>query len=104
MASAKKTLNPLTDTPTNKVEITKPFMIAYMESEKATQEDLEWFTSIIQNPDNRKEYTNRLTNEKYVDIDIPKVRELFCKRFYPELNAKKKTTLSFTDRILAIKK
>ena len=28
MASAKKTLNPLTDTPSNKVEITKPFMLA----------------------------------------------------------------------------
>lgn len=104
MASAKKTLNPLTDTPENKVEVTKPFMIAYMESEKATQEDVNWFIDVIQNPENRKQYTNRLNGEKYDDINIPKVRELFCKRFYPELNAKKKTALTFTDRILAIKK
>ena len=38
MASSKPTLNPLTDTPTNKTQITKPFMKAYMKSEKATAE------------------------------------------------------------------
>ena len=44
MASAKKTLNPLTDTPTSKTDVTKPFMLAYMKSEKATAEDREWFS------------------------------------------------------------
>ena len=39
MASSKPTLNPLTDTPVNKTQITKPFMLAYIKSEKATAED-----------------------------------------------------------------
>lgn len=104
MASAKKTLNPLTDKPASKVDITKSFMIAYMESEIATKEDVEWFADLIQKPEYRKICVNRLNGEEYEDINIPKVRELFCKRFFPELNTKKKTALSFTDRILAIKK
>ena len=62
MAGAKPTLNPLTDTPKSKTEVTKPFMLAYMKSEKATQEDREWFKTIVSNPENQKMYRNRLTN------------------------------------------
>ena len=58
---------------------------------------------VIENPDNRKMYTNKLNGEKYEDINIPKVREQFCAKFYPYLNAKKKTNLSFTDRIKALR-
>jgi len=100
MASAKRTLNPLTDTPTSKTDITKPFMLAFMRSEKASAEDREWFKRIVSNPENQKEYTNRLNGEKYTDIDIPKVRKLFCERFYPQLAAKKKTNKSFIDSIM----
>ena len=103
MASSKKTLNPLTDKPENKVDVTKSFMVAYMES-VASEEDVNWFIDVIQKSENRKMYTNRLNGEKYEDIDIPKVRELFCKKFFPYLNAKKKTSLTFTDRILSLKK
>lgn len=99
MASSKKTLNPLTDTPTNKVEITKPFMLAYMKSEKATAEDKAWFKKIVSDPANQKEYINKLNNQPYTDIDIPVVRKYFCERFYPQLVAKK-TKASFIDSIL----
>ena len=100
MAGAKPTLNPLTDTPKSKTEVTKPFMLAYMKSEKATQEDREWFKTIVSNPENQKMYRNRLTNEDYLDIDIPKVRLAFCQRFYPNLVEKKKGTKSFIDTIM----
>lgn len=104
MASAKKTLNPMTETPTTKTEITKAFMFAYMSCEKATLADVEWFAELCENPEYRKEYINRLTNEPYEDIDIPKVREQFCKKFYPQLLAKKKDgPKTFTDKILALK-
>ena len=59
MASAKKTLNPLTETPSNKVEVTKPFMLAYMR-QVANAEDKAWFKKIVANPDNQKEYTKEL--------------------------------------------
>lgn len=103
MASAKKTLNPLEDKPQTKIEVTKPFMIAYMES-VASEEDVNWFIEVIEKPENRKMYKNKLNGEEYEDIDIPVIRELFCKRFFPYLNAKKKTALTFTDRIKALKK
>ena len=100
MAGAKPTLNPLTDTPKSKTEVTKPFMLAYMKSEKATAEDREWFKKIVSNPENQKMYRNRLTNEDYLDIDIPKVRLAFCERFYPNLVEKKKGKKSFIDTVM----
>lgn len=100
MAQAKPTLNPLTDTPKSKTDITKPFMLAFMKSEKATEEDKKWFKTIVSNPENHKKYVNRLNGVVYTDIDIPKVRLEFCKRFYPQLAAKKKANKSFIDSIL----
>ena len=99
MASAKKTLNPLTDTPSNKVEVTKPFMLAYMR-QVANEEDKAWFKKIVSNPDNQKEYTNQLNGAPYMDIDIPKVRKAFIDRFFPQLNAKKDKNKTFIDSIL----
>ena len=99
MAQAKPTLNPLTDTPKNKTEITKPFMLAYMKSSRASREDIEWFKDIVRNPENIKTYYNRFTQENYQDIDIPKVREKFCERFYPNLIEKKKKNKTFIETI-----
>lgn len=99
MAQAKPTINPLTGSPKNKTDITKPFMIAYMKSNLPSQADKEWFKDIVRNPEYQKEYYNRFTQERYIDIDIPKVREKFCERFYPNLLEKKKNQ-TFIDMIL----
>ena len=99
MASSKPTLNPLTDTPKNKTEITKPFMKAFIKSEKATDADRAWFKSIVGDPAYQRECVNQLDGTKYIDIHIPKVREQFCKRFYPNLLEKKKAK-SFIDEIM----
>lgn len=99
MASAKPTLNPLTDTPTSKTQITKPFMLAYMKSEKATPEDRAWFKAIVADPDYRREQINQLTGKPYIDIDIPKVRKAFVERFYPNLAVKKKGKKTFIEEI-----
>ena len=98
MASSKPTLNPLTDTPINKTQITKPFMLAYIKCEKATDADRAWFKAIVLDKDNQKEYKNQLNGELYWDIDIPKVRKAFCERFFPNLLEKKKTR-SFLDDV-----
>lgn len=102
MASAKKTLNPLTETPETKTEVTKPFMLAYMKSEKATAEDREWFKKIVSNPKYQKEYVNKLNGGTYTDIDIPAVRLLFCQRFYPSLTVKKQKNKTFIDSIMEL--
>ena len=83
MASAKKTLNPITDTPTSK-----------------TEEDKAWFKKIVADVNNHKEYINKLNGQPYTDIDVPKVRKFFTDRFYPQLNAKKEKNKSFIDSIL----
>ncbi len=102
MAGRKKTLNPLTDTPTSKVDITKPYMKAFMRSEKATKEDVVWFITLCKNPEYRKDYENKFAKEgepkTYNDIDIPKVREEFCKKFFPNL-VEKKGKKTFTDEL-----
>ncbi len=102
MASTKKTLNPLTDKPTSKTDVTKPFMLAYMKSGLASQEDIAWFKKIVANPENHKEYISSLDGKAYTDIDIPKVRKQFCARFFPHLNEKKKANMSFIDSILEL--
>ena len=89
----------MTDTPSNKVEVTKPFMLAYMR-QVANEEDKTWFKKIVSNPDNQKEYTNQLNGTPYMDIDIPKVRKAFIDRFFPQLNAKKDKNKTFIDSIL----
>lgn len=99
MASSKPTLNPLTDTPANKTQITKPFMLAYIKCEKATDEDRKWFKELCVK--NQKMKVNPLDNSEYMDIDIPEVRKAFCDRFYPNLNGKKQK-LSFFDEIMGL--
>lgn len=102
MASTKKTLDPMTETPTVKTEITKPFMLAYIKSSKATEEDRKWFKSIVSNPNYHKEYVNKLNGQTYTDIDIPVVRKLFCERFFPSLTVRKNKNKSFIDEVMAL--
>jgi hypothetical protein len=89
MATSKPTLNPLEDKPTNKTQITKPFMLAYIRCEKATPEDRAWFKALCKKPENRKDYVNPFTHEEYNDIIVPEIRKEFVDRFFPQLNAKK---------------
>ena len=105
---AKRTLDPMTEVPSKKSELTKPFMLAYLRSAKATKEDVIWYREFVNNPDNRKENTNHLDGSTYNDIDITKVREAFGKKFYPFLyeerkNKKKKSFEEEIDDILSIK-
>lgn len=98
---AKKKLDPRTDKPMNKIEITKDFMYDYMKT-VATPEDKEWFKSIVSNKEYQKEYKNSLNGTTYIDIDIAKVRELFVERFFSYIKKKKKEKISFIDSIMEL--
>ena len=99
---AKNKLDPRTEKPKNKIEITKQFMEDYMKL-VATPEDVKWFQEVVSNPDNHKEYKNSLKGTSYIDIDVAKVRELFVKRFFPYINdKKKKEKISFIDSIMKL--
>lgn len=96
---AKKKLDPRTDKPMNKIEITKDFMYDYMKT-VATPEDKEWFKSIVSNKEYQKEYKNSLNGTTYTDIDIAKVRELFVDRFYSYIRKPKKKKVTFIESIM----
>lgn len=93
---AKRKIDPLTQSPQTKSDITKSFMLAYMKSGKPSKEQIDKFKEIVKS--NQKEYTSP-KGEKYTDINVPKVREEFCKLFFPHLLPAKKT---FTDEILSL--
>lgn len=98
---AKKMLDPMTQTPESKTQITKAFMEAYIDK-RGTYEDAVWFCELIEkNPATK---TNYITKKEYEDIDIPVVRKEFCKRFFPDLEGGKgkKKKLSYNDRVQAL--
>ena len=98
---AKNRLDPRTDKPKNKIEITKKFMEDYMKL-VAKPEDVEWFKKLVSDPKNHKEYKNSLNNTTYTDIDLAKVRKEFATRFYPYLNKPKKEKITFIDSIMKL--
>lgn len=102
MAGTKKTLDPMTETPKTKTDVTKPFMLAYMKCPKATPEDREWFKKIVSDKKYQKTYVNKLNGGTYIDIDIPAVRQLFCERFYTNLTVKKTKNKTFIDSIMEL--
>lgn len=78
------TLNPLTDTPKKKTELTKDFMLAYIKT-KGNEEDKQWFKQKV------KEYTiekdNKLKGKaKVKGLNIMPLRNEFANRFFPNLN------------------
>ena len=85
----KTTLNPLTDTPENRTQLTKSFMYLYVK-EKGKPADKKWFKELCGNPEYQKPFKSNLTGEEIIDIDVKKVRDEFCKKFFPNLNRKKK--------------
>ena len=91
MATAK--LNPKTDIPSSKTQITKQFMLGYIK-EKGTEADKAWFKKIAN--DYKIERTSKLDGKTYQDIDIKPVRQAFCDRFFPQLN---KSSNSFFDEV-----
>lgn len=82
----KKTLNPLTESPKSLVDITKEFMLAYMKSSKATQEDKAWFKKLVN--DNKKQIANNLTKTSIDSADWKIVKRAFAERFYPNVLVK----------------
>lgn len=84
MANRKRpTLNPLTDIPRRKTELTKDFMLAYIKA-KGTEEDKIWFKEKV------KQYTvekdNKLRGEKKIKgLEITALRDEFAERFFPNL-------------------
>lgn len=65
-------------------QITKKYMLNYMKNPWVTQEDIDWFKEIVSDPENQQKYYDEGRGGEYIDINVMKVRRLFCQRFLPE--------------------
>ena len=95
MATKRATLNPITDTPTNKSYITKDFMLCYMEK-VADKSGKEWFKALVF--DNMIEKKNSLTGENTTTPNWKVIKNAFIEKYFPNLN-KAKNKIDFIDRI-----
>jgi hypothetical protein len=84
-------LNPRTDTPNKKSQITKDFMLGYIRF-KGTEEDREWFKAVVNKNVKEKSDESGATTEAEnnktstgKEIDLKKIRSEFCQRFFPHL-------------------
>lgn len=78
---AKKELNPLTETPKSKLDITKNFMKGYVESKG--DESKKWFAEVVNANIIEKKAPN---SQKVVrTYDVKPVRDEFCKKYFPNL-------------------
>lgn len=82
-----KTLNPLTDEPTKKTELTKDFMLTYIKV-KGTEEDKKWFKEEVKKYTVEK-YINLKEGKKVKGLDLKPLRNEFADRFFPNLNKTK---------------
>ena len=77
--------------PTKKTELNKQSMLKYIR-DNGSDEDKKWFVELMEaNKENKK---NNLTHEVITGYNIPKVRNEFAKRFFPNLLEKKKSVKS----------
>lgn len=88
------TLNPLTENPTKKTQLTKDFMLAYIKA-KGTEKDKHWFKELVKECTIEKE--NKLKGKNIVKgLDMKTMRNEFAERFFPNLLIK---TSSFFDEV-----
>ncbi len=85
MARKTPELNPLTDIPTKKIQVSKQFMLGYIKAH-GTDEDKEWFKKLVR--DNKVMKVSSLDHKEHKTLDIAPVREAFCERFFENVGKK----------------
>lgn len=74
------------NTPKKKSDLTKENMLAFVKTK--SQEERTWFKKLMGEHKVRK--INNLTKEEYDGYDIPKIRESFAVKYFPEISSKAK--------------
>lgn len=83
---AKK--NPVFDAPTSARDLTKPFLAEWFKAH-GTEEDKIWYVSLVSNTP-KKQKTNNLTGETYMDDDMKTIRKAVIDKYFPHLKKEKK--------------
>ena len=94
------------NTPTKKTELTKDNMLKFIKT-YGSPEEKQWFVDLMKG--NTITKTNNLTGKDVTGYDLPKIREAFAQKFFPEISAKNKSAskksskkLSFEDELAAL--
>lgn len=74
------------NTPKKKSDLTKENMLAFVKTK--SQEERTWFKTLMGKHKVRK--INNLTKEEYDGYEIPKIREAFAIKYFPEISSKAK--------------
>lgn len=74
------------NTPKKKSDLTKENMLAFVKTK--SQEERTWFKTLM--GENKVRKINNLTKEEYDGYDIPKIRESFAVKYFPEISSKMK--------------
>ena len=83
-------LNPLTDVPTSRSDLSLTFMLGYVK-EKGTKEDKDWYIKLVEkNIENKVCHLPQAKGKKTPTPNIAVIREEFCKRFFPQFVSTKK--------------
>ena len=77
-------LNP----PTKKTELTKESMLLFMKDESVSKKEKKWFVDLMNS--NKVKKKNNLTGEIVETYDLPKVREEFALKYFPQISSKAK--------------
>lgn len=79
-------LDIIRNTPTKKSDLTKENMLAFIKTK--SQEERAWFKELMGKHKVKK--INNLTKEEYEGYDLPKIREEFAIKYFPEISSKAK--------------
>lgn len=83
---AKK--NPVFDAPTSARDLTKTYLQEWFKAH-GTEEDKIWYVSLVSNTP-KKQKTNNLTGETYMDDDMKTIRKAVIDKYFPHLKKEKK--------------
>lgn len=75
-------LNP----PVKKTELTKESMLKFMKDESVSKKEKKWFVDLMNS--NKIKKKNNLTGDIVDTYDLPKIREEFAIKYFPEISSK----------------
>lgn len=82
MAKKRQELDPKTEKPKQKSDLTKTYMLGYIK-EHGTDEDKAWFKELVRN--NKVMKKSALDGKEYPQLDLAPTRQAYCERFFPNL-------------------
>lgn len=93
--------------PKKKSELTKESMLLFMKDKSVSKKEKKWFVDLMKS--NKVKKKNNLTGEIIETYDLPKVREEFAIKYFPEISSEARKNIkapskkkSFEDELMSL--